>query len=187
MIVMKFGGTSVEDATAIHRAADIVVSRLHEQPVVVVSAMAGITDALLAMARDAAAGALPEARKQARQLRQRHLAALRTLVSGTDEAIAQQDLQALLDSLLDMLRGIASLGELSPRTTDHVLSIGELLSSRIVSAAFLARGIPAVLVDSRQCFVTDATHTRASSAIRSEYGAAAASPDARAASNTKFR
>ena len=161
MIVMKFGGTSVEDASAIQQAADIVVSRLHEQPVVVVSAMAGITDALLAMARDAAAGALPEARKQARQLRQRHLAALRTLVSGPDETIAQQDLQALLDSLLDMLRGIASLGELSPRTTDHVLSIGELLSSRIVSAGFLARGIPAVLVDARQCFVTDGTHTRA--------------------------
>ncbi len=60
-----------------------------------------------------------------------------------------------------MLRGVSALGELTPRTTDNILATGELLSSRIVSAALAARGIDAALVDSRRCIVTDATHNRA--------------------------
>ncbi|HYA24821.1 MAG TPA: aspartate kinase, partial [Terriglobales bacterium] len=61
----------------------------------------------------------------------------------------------------ELLRGIAAVGELTPRTTDHVAAFGEILSSRIVKAAFSARGIHSALIDSRQCVVTDAAHTRA--------------------------
>ena len=61
----------------------------------------------------------------------------------------------------DVLRGVSALGELTARTTDNILATGELLSSRIVCAAFAARGIDAALVDSRHCMVTDATHNRA--------------------------
>ena len=160
MIVMKFGGTSVEDTRAIATAAEIVLSRIEERPVVVVSAMAGVTDSLLAMARAAASGRLGEALRVLRGLRRRHLAALD---SPADESadVARQHVVARLDSLQDILRGVAALGELTPRTTDHILGTGELLSSRIVSAAFAALGLDAALVDARECIVTDATHTNA--------------------------
>ena len=161
MIVMKFGGTSVEDSAAIERAADIVFARLEQRPVVVVSAMAGVTDSLLAMSQAAASGSLPQAMELLRRVRQRHLEVLSALIRGADEASVRERIHALADALQDVLRGVATLGELSPRTTDTILSTGELLSSGIVSAAFQSRGIPSVLVDSRHCIVTDATHTRA--------------------------
>ena len=80
MIVMKFGGTSVEDSAAIERAADIVLGRMEQRPVVVVSALAGVTDSLLAMAKAAASGLLPQAVESLRQVRQRHLDVLSALV-----------------------------------------------------------------------------------------------------------
>ncbi len=159
MIVMKFGGTSVEDEWAIERVSQIVRPRLPESPVVVVSAMAGVTDSLLSMARAAAAARLQAALKDLRGLRRRHLAVIEALLRKPGPGLA--DVFKLLDELQDVLRGIAALGELTPRTTDHVLSFGELLSSRIVTAALGARGIAAELVDSRDCIVTDAAHTSA--------------------------
>ena len=99
--------------------------------------------------------------KLLRKIRQRHLAVLSALVSGPAEAAVREEMQALLDSIQDVLRGVSALGELTPRTTDNILATGELLSSRIVSAAFAARGIDAALVDSRRCIVTDVTHNRA--------------------------
>jgi aspartate kinase len=161
MIVMKFGGTSVEDAKAISRLAEIVKGRLDRKPVVVVSAMAKVTDALVAMSHAAANGALPEALKQLRQLRQRHLTVLGELVNGKRETEGRAEIQQQFENLQDVLRGIASLGELSPRTTDNVLSYGEVLSSRIVAAALAARGLNAVHVDSRKVVVTDNSFTRA--------------------------
>ena len=161
MIVMKFGGTSVENDAAIDRVAGIVSARLEERPVVVVSAMAGVTDSLVAMSGAAASGSLLEALKLLRKVRQRHLAVLSGLITGPREAAVRQEVQALLDSTQDLLRGISALGELTPRSTDNILAVGELLSSRIVTAALAARGIDAVLVDSRSCIVTDGNHTRA--------------------------
>lgn len=161
MIVMKFGGTSVQDAEAIGRVAEIVEGRRKQKPVVVVSAMAKVTDALVAMGRAAAGGDLPLALKTVRQLRQRHLAVLGGLAGRDAGSRARADMQVLFDALQDVLRGVAALGELSPRTTDYLLSFGELLSSRIVTAAFETRGLDPVLVDSRKCVITDAQHTRA--------------------------
>ena len=161
MIVMKFGGTSVEDSAAIQRAANIVLGRLDQRPVVVVSALAGVTDSLLAMSQDAASGLLPQALELLGQVRRRHLNVLSALVSGADELAVREQICELTDALQDVLRGVATLGELSGRTTDMILATGELLSSAIVSAALQVRGIRSVLVDSRQCIVTDSTHTRA--------------------------
>jgi len=161
MILMKFGGTSVEDGAAIQRAANIVLGRLELRPVVVVSALAGVTDSLLAMSQHAASGLLPQALELLTQVRQRHLHVLSALVSGANELAVREQLCQLTDALQNMLRGVATLGELSDRTTDMILSTGELLSSPIVCAAMRSRGIRSVLVDSRQCIVTDSTHTRA--------------------------
>jgi aspartate kinase len=116
---------------------------------------------LLAMSRAAASGAVDEALQSLRKLRRRHLSVSGALLEGKAELAIREQIQALLDSLQDMLRGVAALGELSARTTDNILSTGELLSSRIVSAALEARGVPAALIDSRHCIVTDASHTRA--------------------------
>jgi aspartate kinase len=157
MIVMKFGGTSVEDATAITRVAGIVRQRARQKPVVVVSALGGFTDSLVGMAKAAADDDLSGALKLWRAGKQRHLAVLHDLKADA----VQTQVEELLAALQDVLRGIAALGELSSRTQDNVLSFGEVLSSLIVAAAFKSAGLDAVHIDARQCIVTDASHTKA--------------------------
>lgn len=161
MIVMKFGGTSVEDAKAIDRTAGIVRGRLKRKPVVVVSAMAKVTDTLLKMAQAAGSGERDAALDLSRSLRERHYNTAGELLGTGVFTRFHSELEAEFDALDELLRGIAAVGELTPRTTDHVAAYGELLSSRIVSEAFQVRGIPAAPVDSRQCIVTDGTHMRA--------------------------
>jgi aspartate kinase len=161
MLVMKFGGTSVEDAKAIDRIATIVRGRLPQKPIVVVSAMAKVTDQLLATARAAGAGDRETALKLSRGLRERHYNTAGELLGTGVFTQFHSELESDFDALDELLRGIAAVGELTPRTADHVAAYGELLSSKIVTAAFSSRGINSTLVDSRQCIVTDATHTRA--------------------------
>jgi len=158
MIVMKFGGTSVEDAQAITRVASIVAGRRAQKPVVVVSAMGGVTDVLVAMARGAAGTGLPASLKSLQGLRERHSAAGEELRVA---ALVNPQLQLLFDSLEVVLRGISALGELSPRTMDNVMSYGEICSSTLVTAAFNALGIDSELVDARECLITDSSFTRA--------------------------
>jgi len=161
MIVMKFGGTSVEDAEAIERAAAIVKGRQAQKPVVVVSAMAKVTDQLLAMARAAGAGDRKTALKLCRALQERHYNTAGELLGTALFTQFHSDLGVDFEALDELLRGIAAVGELTPRTTDHVAAFGEMLSSKIVTAAFSAHGIESALVDSRECIVTDNSHTRA--------------------------
>jgi aspartate kinase len=160
-LVMKFGGTSVEDAKAIDRAASIVKQRLLHKPIVVVSAMAKVTDQLLATARAAGAGDRGIALQFSRALRERHYNAAGELLGTGVFTQFHSELEADFDALDDLLRGISAVGELTGRTTDHVASYGELLSSKIVTQAFSSRGIHASMVDSRECIITDNTHTRA--------------------------
>ena len=161
MLVMKFGGTSVEDAKAIDRAATIVRGRLPQKPVVVVSAMAKVTDQLLATARAAGTGDRETATQLSRSLRERHYNTAGELLGTGVFTQFHSELEDDFDSLDELLRGIAAVGELTPRTTDHVAAYGELLSSKIVSAAFSARGLDSALVDSRECIVTDNNYMRA--------------------------
>ena len=161
MIVMKFGGTSVEDAAAIERAAAIVKGRLPQKPVVVVSAMAKVTDQLLAMGSAAGAGDRETALKLARSLRERHYNTAGELLGTGIFTRFHSELEADFDSLDELLRGITAVGELTPRTSDLVAAYGELLSSKLATAAFSARGLDATMVDSRECIVTDGTHTLA--------------------------
>jgi len=161
MIVMKFGGTSVEDAKAIHRAGEIVKGRQVDRPVVVVSAMARITDQLLSMARAAGAGDRKTALKLSRALRERHYETAGELLGTALFTQFHGELGSDFDALDELIRGIAAVGELTPRTTDQVASFGEVLSSKIVAAAFSAQGLASSLVDSRECIVTDANYTRA--------------------------
>lgn len=162
MIVMKFGGTSVQDSKAIDQAAAIVKGRLAQQPVVVVSAMAKVTDQLLSMARAAGAGDRDTALELSRSLRERHYTTAGELLGTGVFTKFHSDLEDDFEAIDELLRGIAAVGELTPRTTDHVAAFGETVSAKIVTAAFSARGLDAMLVDSRECIVTDSTHTRAS-------------------------
>jgi aspartate kinase len=161
MIVMKFGGTSVQDSTAIQHAAAIVKGRLAQRPVVVVSAMAKVTDQLLNMARAAGSGDRKTALSLSRLLRERHYTTAGELLGTALFTQFHSDLGVLFEALDELLRGIAAVGELTPRTTDHVAAFGEILSSRIVAAAFSAHGLDATMVDSRECIVTDNNHVRA--------------------------
>ena len=161
MIVRKFGGTSVEDSTAIDRAAKIVAERRERVPVVVVSAMAKVTDQLLAAGGAAGAGDRDKALQISRSLRERHYATAGELLGTGLFTKFHSELETDFDALDEVLRGIAAVGELTPRTTDLIASFGERISSRIVTEAFVARDLPAAHVDSRACVVTDANHTKA--------------------------
>ncbi len=161
MIVMKFGGTSVQDARAIERVAEIVHGRLPQRPVVVVSAMAKVTDQLLAMAKAAGNGERQKSLDLCRSLQERHYDTAGELLGTGVFTSFHSELAAEFEALDELLRGISAVGELTPRTTDHVAAYGELLSSKIIAAAFSAKGLDAELVDSRECIVTDETFTRA--------------------------
>jgi len=161
MIVMKFGGTSVQDAEAIGRVAAIVRGRLPETPVVVVSALAKITDQLLAMAAAAAAGNREKALEISLAARERHFNTASDLLGTGRFAQIHAELEAEFNALDDLLRGVVAVGELTPRTTDNIAGFGERVSSRIVTAAFSIRGLNASHVDSRQCVITDANYTKA--------------------------
>jgi aspartate kinase len=166
MIVMKFGGTSVGDAAAIRQAAEIVKSKLDRAPVVVVSAMARVTDALLRIARIATSRRYEEAAAIIEELRQRHLETARQLIAdattgGYSREWAERSIDYQFNELQGLARSVATLGELTPRSQDAIVSFGERLSSVIVTAAFSAHAVPAELVDSRQFMVTDNQFTRA--------------------------
>jgi aspartate kinase len=161
MIVMKFGGTSVMDPSAIDRTAQIVKGRVARCPAVVVSAMSRVTDTLLAAGKAAGEGERAQALELSHGLRQRHHATAIELLSAEQYRELSPDLEREFDTLDELLKGICAVGELSPRSSDYVVSYGERLNSRIVTEAYNARGIRAVLVDARKIMITDAQHGKA--------------------------
>jgi aspartate kinase len=161
LVVMKFGGTSVEDPTAIRRTAAIVAERVAQgkQPIVVVSAMAKVTDQLLRAAAIAAEGDRTGALAISSRLRSRHRDTAAALVADSGALVDRIDLK--FDSLDEILRGLSAILELTPRVSDLIVSFGELFSSRIVAAAFREQGINTVHIDSRQIIITDSQFQKA--------------------------
>src|SRR5277367_5944463 len=147
-LVMKFGGTSVEDAVAIDRTARIVASRRARGvlPIVVVSAMAKVTDQLIAASNAAGRGDRAGALAISARLRHRHHDTARKLLTGPGMASAEPDgfpefsewIDKKFESLDEIFRGLAAVGELTARTSDLVVSFGEQLSSLMVTAGFTA-------------------------------------------------
>jgi aspartate kinase len=175
LVVMKFGGTSVEDAAAIERTARIVAGRVDRglQPIVVVSAMAKVTDLLISAANSAARGDRASALAITERLRIRHKDAATQLIASARASAApaaQPDheqigahawIEAEFDGLDEILRGLAAVGELTPRIADMVVSYGERASSRMIAEAFARFGLKAVHIDARHCIVTDAQYGKA--------------------------
>jgi aspartate kinase len=161
MIVMKFGGTSVESAAAIERVAGIVRARESRRPVVVVSAMGKTTNKLLAIASTAIAGKREEYIRQLHDLRDYHSREARLVVPLSERAGLDRFLDDHFQELTELVKGLAVLGELTPRSIDAISSYGERLSSYIVTLAFRHFGMPAEHIDSRDVIVTDRRHTQA--------------------------
>ncbi|HEX8185226.1 MAG TPA: lysine-sensitive aspartokinase 3, partial [Blastocatellia bacterium] len=155
MIVMKFGGTSVEDAASIERVSEIIRERLSLRPAIVVSAMGKTTRKLLQAAEASAAGDSRTTLAIVADLKTRHVSEARRLVKNPAEREVFSLIDTFFDELKKLLEGLAILGEVPPRGLDKILSYGELLSSAIVADALAERGVNARLLDSREFIKTD--------------------------------
>jgi aspartate kinase len=174
MIVMKFGGTSVESAAAIERVAGIVKARADRKPVVVVSAMGKTTNKLLAIAQCAISGKREDYIAQLHDLRDFHSREARQVVPLAERAELDRTLDEHFRELTELVKGLAVLGELTPRSIDAISSYGERLSSIVVTLAFQHFGLPAVHLDARRVIVTDHRHTRAAPLFPETYARLAA-------------
>ena len=160
---MKFGGTSVADPDAINRLIGIVrqqQAKTRSTPLVVVSALSGVTDRLVAIAQFAEDGAADKAAAEVAALLERHIA-VATAVTSTSRAMLLAEVRHEFEELHGLVHALAVLREVSPRSRDAVHAVGEVVSSRIVAAAFADHGIASSWVDARTVLVTDAEHTAA--------------------------
>jgi len=187
MIVMKFGGSSVESAAAIERVASIVKARAARRPVVVVSAMGKTTNKLLAIAATAIDGAREDYIRQIHDLRDFHSREARLVVPLADRAELDRLLDEHFQELTELVKGLAVLGELTPRSIDAISSYGERLSSYIVSLAFRHFGMDTAHLDSRQVIVTDRRHTQAAPLYAETYARLAAVVPTLARNNAEDR
>jgi aspartate kinase len=171
MKVMKFGGTSVADQPAIERLIALVRAERQAEaqteggdargPVVVVSALSGVTDRLLGVAALAGSGDVEGARTSLQDLRARHIKVSEVI---SDPALRQPVVDSLnreFDELERVVSALAVLQEVSPRWLDALAAMGEILSSQIVAAALTSHKLLATYVDSRKAVVTDGEHTAA--------------------------
>jgi aspartate kinase len=159
MIVMKFGGTSVGTGQRIANVARIcarVRAETGSPPVVVVSAMSGVTDSLKRAASSASAGDSETFHLIRDELQQRHVQAIEDCVSDVETA---RGLTAEIDGLLNwfetLCQSIYTLGELTNRGQDVVWGLGERLSARLTSAALRSQGVQAQTVEATEVIVTD--------------------------------
>ncbi|MGH7491970.1 MAG: aspartate kinase [bacterium] len=161
MIVMKFGGTSVEDAPAIERVIEIVRFRLELRPAVVISAMGKTTRNLLIAAGFSAEGKSEEAQAKLNEIRRYHFDLAKIVVPNWEHSGAGRKLVGYFDELRKLFDGLAILRELTLRSHDKILSYGELMSTAIIADAFRSRGLDTVLLDAREFIITDERFTRA--------------------------
>jgi aspartate kinase len=168
---MKFGGTSVADQPAIERLIALVRAERQAEaqkeggdargPVVVVSALSGVTDRLLGLAALAGSGDVEGARASLQDLRARHIKVSEVI---RDVALREAVLDSLnreFDELDRVVSALAVLQEVSGRWMDALAATGEILSSQIVAAALTSHQLLAAYVDARKAVVTDAEHMAA--------------------------
>ena len=159
LLVLKFGGTSMGNSEAIGRVSDIVRARRSAGPVVtVVSAMAGVTDRLLRLGQEALRGQPRRIEGEVDSLRRRHEETFLALESGAGyRAWVGQFLERCFGEIAALLRGIGLLGEFSARSSDKLLSYGEILSSRLLAEALAASDKDFCFSDARDWIVADMT------------------------------
>jgi aspartate kinase len=158
---MKFGGTSVGSVPAIRQTLEIVRQARETWPrvAVIVSAMSGVTDALLNAAHAAASGDEAAPAKAVVELRAKHFSALAELAPGAKDV--ELIIASYLDEFAALCHAIGILGEASPRALDAISSLGERMNAPLVAAAFAGAGLPAQSVDAAKVVLTDAIHQSA--------------------------
>lgn len=156
MIVMKFGGTSVESPAAMRTVIQLARREQHRKPLIVVSAIAGATNALLESAHKAVEGELATSHRILNDLLERHVTLMENLID-TRSTIQQLilEIRRRFDELKTLCQGIAILGELTNRSLDTIASVGERLSSLILAEAMRTEGLPVELVDARSVVITN--------------------------------
>jgi aspartate kinase len=157
LYVLKFGGTSVGSATAISAVTSITAEYARKHSVVVVvSAMSGVTNALLRAAHSAVEGDGQTFVAIADELERKHFAAASELITDTNELkIIQTTVTGLLDELRTLCHSVQVLGDLTPRALDAISSLGERMSAPLVAAAMRRSGLPADAFDATRLVVTD--------------------------------
>jgi bifunctional aspartokinase / homoserine dehydrogenase 1 len=161
--VHKFGGASLADSTSVRHAIEIIRSHRPEPTVVVVSAMAGVTDALLDVARQAGTGDERTVTSLITHLRSRHAEVARTILpAGRTRAAMLAHIADVFQELEALAQGLRVVRELTSRTTDYVVSRGERISARLVAAALEQAGAKAKYVDALDLVHTDAAFGQAS-------------------------
>lgn len=161
MIVMKFGGTSVDDANAISNVASIVQRYRERSPVVVASACAGVTNELISLARNALQGGRGNSLERVEHLRLRHRKIAHELFSVEVLFTVQSQIDAMMDELRDLTKSIAILGELTNRSLDTFASFGEKLSTLLLHRQLVKDGMNAVLVNAQEIVITNDDFTHA--------------------------
>ena len=155
MIVMKFGGSSVANADRIRHVAEIVKARLDRKPVLVLSAMGDTTDHLL----EAGDAALKMGKISIKKIEDLHLNTIAEMNLGET---ALGSIRPLLEELQNLLTGISLIRELTGKTKDYLVSFGERLSVRIVTAYFVSLGVNARAIDAWDGgFLSDSNFTHA--------------------------
>jgi len=162
--VMKFGGTSLEDAPAFERVARIVAN-CDDLPVVIASAMSGMTDALLASLRTAASGEIKGAVRILEEHFERHVRVAWTFGEAPGASIRML-VENARHEIGEVLSVAASTGITTPQLADAIASHGERLSASLLTIILEARGLPASYVDARRCLVTSEEHGNARPLIR---------------------
>ncbi|MGZ4808991.1 MAG: aspartate kinase, partial [Thermoanaerobaculia bacterium] len=164
MIVIKFGGTSVGDAARVANAIEIVAERRARKPIVIVSALAGVTNELVAATEAARACDIDRVNAIIGAIRQRHEDVATQLVQQKFDFFESflNQLHKQIDQIHTILRGIAMLGEITPRAKDKVVAIGEKLSSVLFAYSMMMRSLPGEHVDSEDVVITDSRFGEAS-------------------------
>jgi bifunctional aspartokinase / homoserine dehydrogenase 1 len=158
--VMKFGGTSVGDASCIARVAKIVRDASgRDQIVVVVSAMGGVTNRLIEAAQQSVSGNRDRTTSLLAQLRDQHQQAMDSLIREPER---RRQLAAIFEETFDegrrLCEGTALLRELTPRALDAISSLGERLSAPLVAGALAELGAASEAVNATELIVTDSFH-----------------------------
>ena len=169
MIVMKFGGTSLQDAESIQRAVAIVAKHMDRTPLVVVSAIGATTKALLDLGDIALSDGVDAARRSLEGIAQRHRDILKELNGASSDLSADDTISTYVDDVTCLLQGISLLQELTPRTEDAIIAHGERLSSLLFVAAARDAGLDVVSIDAGSVVITD-SRFRAARPDREELG-----------------
>src|SRR5215204_4723768 len=158
MKVLKFGGSSVGSAENIEKVVGIVARAVEKDScAVVLSAMQGTTDALIDVAKTAERGD-DGFRAKIREIEAKHQSAARTLLGENSQEGVFDFIENRINELRNICEGVYLLRELSARTLDRIVSLGEILSTKIVSARFNSAGVENHWKDSRQLIATDSNY-----------------------------